>query len=114
MSKALPTGLHAHCPMCPDSGVARSQGSSQALSLPCGFRLQLLILQLNSPLPACYPPPLPPRRDGQRQLLPPVSNRRVVDFGAGVGRKGVYLYNLPEVSSGHQVRSHICVLFPSG
>lgn len=36
-------------------------------------------------------------------MLPPVSNRRVVDFGAGVGRKSVYLYNLPEVSSGHQV-----------
>ncbi|PRW58282.1 saccharopine dehydrogenase [Chlorella sorokiniana] len=42
-------------------------------------------------------------KDGQRQVLPPVSNRRVVDFGAGVGRKSVYLYNLPEVSSGHQV-----------
>lgn len=36
-------------------------------------------------------------------LLPAVSNRRVVDFGKGVGRRSVYLYNLPEVTSGHQV-----------
>lgn len=36
-------------------------------------------------------------------VLPPVSNKRVVDFGAGVGRRSVYLYNLPEVTSGHQV-----------
>ena len=36
-------------------------------------------------------------------LAPPVSNRRVVDFGAGVGRRSVYLYCLPEVESGHQV-----------
>jgi len=43
------------------------------------------------------------RRDGQQQLLPPVSNRRAVDFGAGVGTRSVYLYNLPEVTSGHQV-----------
>ncbi|EFN59312.1 hypothetical protein CHLNCDRAFT_137680 [Chlorella variabilis] len=42
-------------------------------------------------------------RDGERVVLPPVSNRRVVDFGTGVGRRSVYLYNLPEVSSGHQV-----------
>jgi hypothetical protein len=35
--------------------------------------------------------------------LPPVSNRRVVDFGAGVGRRAVYLYSLPEVASGRQV-----------
>ncbi|KAL4859611.1 Saccharopine dehydrogenase-like oxidoreductase [Chlorella vulgaris] len=42
-------------------------------------------------------------KDGQRTVLPPVSNRRVVDFGTGVGRRSVYLYNLPEVSSGHQV-----------
>lgn len=38
-------------------------------------------------------------------VLSPVSNRREVDFGAGVGRKSVYLYNLPEVLSGHQVRA---------
>ncbi|KAL4424432.1 hypothetical protein ABPG77_006370 [Micractinium sp. CCAP 211/92] len=42
-------------------------------------------------------------KDGKRVVLPPVSNRRVVDFGAGVGRRSVYLYNLPEVTSGHQV-----------
>ena len=35
--------------------------------------------------------------------LPAVSNRRVVDFGPGIGRKGVWLYSLPEVASGHQV-----------
>lgn len=35
--------------------------------------------------------------------LPPVSNRRLVDFGPGIGRKGVWLYPLPEVASGHQV-----------
>ena len=35
--------------------------------------------------------------------LPPVSNRRLVDFGPGVGRRAVYLYSLPEVASGHQV-----------
>ncbi|PSC75317.1 saccharopine dehydrogenase [Micractinium conductrix] len=42
-------------------------------------------------------------KDGQKQVLPPVSNRRIVDFGAGVGRRSVYLYNLPEVTSGHQI-----------
>ena len=36
-------------------------------------------------------------------MAPPVSNRRVVDFGVGVGRRSVYLYNLPEVASGHAV-----------
>lgn len=50
--------------------------------------------------PALLPPAC---RDGQKQVLPPVSNRRIVDFGAGVGRRSVYLYNLPEVTSGHQV-----------
>lgn len=35
--------------------------------------------------------------------LPPVSNRRVVDFGKGIGKRSVYLYSLPEVSSGHQI-----------
>lgn len=42
-------------------------------------------------------------RDGQAVTLPPVSNRRVADFGKGIGRRSVYLYNLPEVSSGHQI-----------
>lgn len=38
-------------------------------------------------------------RDGQRFDLPAMSARREVDFGPGVGRKGAYLLNLPEVSS---------------
>lgn len=41
-------------------------------------------------------------RDGEAFSLPPVSNRREVDFGPGIGRKGVYLYNLPEVMSAHK------------
>lgn len=42
-------------------------------------------------------------KDGTAVTLPPVSNRRVVDFGPGIGRKGVFLYSLPEVASGHQI-----------
>ena len=42
-------------------------------------------------------------RDNAAVTLPPVSNRRVVDFGKGVGKRSVYLYSLPEVSSGHNV-----------
>jgi saccharopine dehydrogenase-like NADP-dependent oxidoreductase len=42
-------------------------------------------------------------RDGKAIRLPPVSNRRVVDFGPGVGRRSVWLYSLPEVASGHSV-----------
>ena len=42
-------------------------------------------------------------KDGNAVTLPPVSNRRLVDFGPGVGRKAVWLYSLPEVASGHQV-----------
>lgn len=38
-------------------------------------------------------------KDGQRFSLPPISNRREVDFGPGIGRKDCFLYNLPEVSS---------------
>ncbi|GFR50296.1 hypothetical protein Agub_g12486 [Astrephomene gubernaculifera] len=41
-------------------------------------------------------------KDGQQLSLPPVSERREVDFGPGIGRKGVYLYNLPEVVSAHK------------
>ena len=58
-------------------------------------------------LAATHPPTCPrprtlaaaaaPTRDGQQVVVPPVSNPRVVDFGAGVGRRSVYLYNLPEV-----------------
>ncbi len=32
-------------------------------------------------------------------LMPPISGRRVVDFGVGLGRRTTYLYNLPEVAS---------------
>jgi hypothetical protein len=42
-------------------------------------------------------------RDGSALTLPPVSNRRSVDFGRAVGKKGVYLYALPEVASGHEI-----------
>jgi len=41
-------------------------------------------------------------RDGKAVTLPPVSNRRRVDFGPGVGRRGLFLYSLPEVASGHE------------
>lgn len=42
-------------------------------------------------------------KDGKAVRLPPISNRRVVDFGPGVGRKSVWLYSLPEVASGYSV-----------
>ena len=32
-----------------------------------------------------------------------MSNRRVVDFGPGLGRRSLFLYSLPEVSSGREV-----------
>ncbi len=38
-------------------------------------------------------------KEGEKFILPPISNRREVDFGPGIGRKGLYVYNLPEVSS---------------
>ena len=31
--------------------------------------------------------------------MPPISEPRTVDFGPGVGRRGCYLYNLPETES---------------
>jgi len=37
--------------------------------------------------------------DGKRITAQPASQRKVVDFGKGVGRREVFLYNLPEVSS---------------
>jgi len=40
--------------------------------------------------------------DGEPKTFKPVSMPRVVDFGPGVGRKKVYLYNLPEVASCHR------------
>jgi hypothetical protein len=35
-------------------------------------------------------------------LMPPISGRRVVDFGLGLGRRTCYLYNLPEVFSANE------------
>uniref|UniRef100_A0A7S1STK1 Saccharopine dehydrogenase NADP binding domain-containing protein n=1 Tax=Tetraselmis chuii TaxID=63592 RepID=A0A7S1STK1_9CHLO len=40
-------------------------------------------------------------KDGKAVTVPPITERRVVDFGPGIGRKGVYLYNLPEIFSTH-------------
>lgn len=37
--------------------------------------------------------------DGKRTLVPPLSGRRVVDFGPKAGFREVFLYALPEVSS---------------
>jgi saccharopine dehydrogenase-like NADP-dependent oxidoreductase len=42
-------------------------------------------------------------KNNQAVTLPPVSNRRAVDFGPGIGRKGLFLYSLPEVASGREV-----------
>lgn len=41
--------------------------------------------------------------DGQRVVTKPASQRKVVDFGKGVGRREVFLYNLPEVASTREV-----------
>ncbi|KAG0557205.1 hypothetical protein KC19_11G110300 [Ceratodon purpureus] len=41
--------------------------------------------------------------DGKIQKLKPYSARRDVDFGKGIGTKPVYLLNLPEVKSTHEV-----------
>lgn len=57
-----------------------------------------LLTRLHIKLMGCEP-----CRDGKAVTLPPVSNRRSVDFGKGVGMKSVYLYSLPEVASGHEV-----------
>lgn len=38
-------------------------------------------------------------KDGQEYVLPPVSERRCVDFGPGLRKRDVWLYNLPEVKS---------------
>lgn len=35
-------------------------------------------------------------------LMPPISGRRIVDFGIGLGRRTTYLYNLPEVASANE------------
>ena len=41
--------------------------------------------------------------DGKRVIAKPASQRKVVDFGKGVGRREVFLYNLPEVASTRKV-----------
>jgi saccharopine dehydrogenase-like NADP-dependent oxidoreductase len=41
--------------------------------------------------------------DGQRIVEKPASQRKVVDFGKGVGRREVFLYNLPEVASTREI-----------
>ena len=35
-------------------------------------------------------------------MLEPITEKRVVDFGRGLGEKPVWLYNLPEVFSTHK------------
>lgn len=42
--------------------------------------------------------------DGKAVKVPAVSEPRLVDFGQGIGRRTVYLYNLPEV----RAPSRIC------
>lgn len=42
-------------------------------------------------------------KDGEEVTLPPASYRQVVDFGPGIGSREVFLYNLPEVYSAHEV-----------
>jgi hypothetical protein len=42
-------------------------------------------------------------KDGKQYSLAPVSERRCVDFGPGIGKTGCFLYNLPEVKAGFEV-----------
>lgn len=42
-------------------------------------------------------------KDGKEYSLPPVSERRCVDFGPGLRKRDVWLYNLPEVKSSFKV-----------
>ena len=42
-------------------------------------------------------------KDGEEVSLRPYSSCRHVDFGKGIGRKAVYILNLPEVGSAHSV-----------
>lgn len=37
-----------------------------------------------------------------QQLVEPITEKRWVDFGKGIGEKPVWLYNLPEVYSTHK------------
>lgn len=40
--------------------------------------------------------------EGERVEAKPISQPLTVDFGKGLGRKTVWLYNLPEVESAHK------------
>lgn len=42
-------------------------------------------------------------KDGKKYVLPPISERRAVDYGPGLGRRDAWLYNLPEVRTGFEV-----------
>eukprot|EP00210_Caulerpa_lentillifera_P004710 g4494.t1 len=42
-------------------------------------------------------------QDGKRITMPPMSQPITVDFGPGIGRKGAFLLNLPEVLSAQEV-----------
>ncbi|KAK3278251.1 hypothetical protein CYMTET_13782 [Cymbomonas tetramitiformis] len=42
-------------------------------------------------------------KDGEEVRQPPASNRRVINFGKGVGNREVFLYNLPEVASAREI-----------
>ena len=37
-----------------------------------------------------------------QELLEPITEKRIVDFGRGIGEKPAWLYNLPEVFSTHK------------
>ena len=41
--------------------------------------------------------------DGKEVRTEPASSRKVVDFGKGVGKREIFLYNLPEVESTHKI-----------
>ena len=40
--------------------------------------------------------------EGKRVEAKPISQPLTIDFGKGLGRKTVWLYNLPEVESAHK------------
>ncbi|KAH7437244.1 hypothetical protein KP509_05G061700 [Ceratopteris richardii] len=42
-------------------------------------------------------------RRGEKVLLKPFTNGLIIDFGRGVGRRNVYLLNLPEVATAHEI-----------
>ncbi|CAD7702629.1 unnamed protein product [Ostreobium quekettii] len=45
--------------------------------------------------------PVTAYKDGQKVVVEPLSQPTTIDFGPVVGRKGAYLWNLPEVASAH-------------